>query len=135
MVDRMTAAQRSANMAKIRGSNTKPEMLVRRMLHREGYRYLLHDKRLPGKPDLVFPGRSKVVFVHGCFWHKHSCTVGQREPKTNAGFWAAKRQGNLERDSEQTKRLKELGWQVYVVWECELRESEALLVRLKSFLG
>lgn len=134
MVDRLTPEERSANMGKIRAFNTKPEMQVRRMLHREGFRYLLHDRRLPGRPDLVFPRRSKVVFVHGCFWHKHSCDVGRRNPKTNAEFWAEKRHRNVVRDFEQAERLKELGWEVLVVWECELKDSDALLTRLKGFL-
>lgn len=134
-MDRLTAEQRSANMSKIRAINTKPEMQVRRLVHGAGFRYVLHDKRLPGKPDLVFPGRRKVVFVHGCFWHKHSCKVGQRDPKANAEFWAEKRQRNAARDAQQTERLQSLGWQVHVVWECELKDAEMLLIRLTTFLN
>lgn len=134
MVDRLTPEQRSANMSKIRGRDTKPEMQVRRMLHAEGFRYVLHDKRLPGKPDLVFPSRKKVIFVHGCFWHEHSCDAGLRTPKTNAAFWADKRRRNVERDSLQSARLQEEGWEVCVVWECELKDLSLLLTRLTTFL-
>ncbi len=122
-------------MAKIRGTNTKPEMQVRRMVHRAGFRYLLHDKRLPGKPDLVFPGRRKVIFVHGCFWHQHSCRAGQYIPKTNAEFWSTKRQRNIDRDAEQLQNLEELGWQTHVVWECELKHPVEVLEELTMFLS
>lgn len=135
MADRLTPEQRSMNMSKIRAVNTKPEMQVRRMVHGAGFRYVLHDKRLPGKPDLVFPARRKVVFVHGCFWHRHSCKVGQRNPKANAEFWAEKRQRNVARDIQQTERLQDSGWQVHVVWECELKDAEMLRTRLIIFLS
>jgi DNA mismatch endonuclease (patch repair protein) len=135
MTDRLTPEQRSANMSKIRAANTKPEMQVRRMVHQEGYRYLLHDKRLPGKPDLVFPGRRKVIFVHGCFWHHHVCRAGQYTPKTNAEFWSAKRQRNVERDAEQIQKLGELGWKTHVVWECELKHPDEVLQELTHFLS
>ncbi|MHA7286580.1 very short patch repair endonuclease [Arthrobacter sp. MDT3-44] len=135
MTDRLTREQRSANMAKIRATNTKPEMQVRRMIHRAGYRYLLHDKRLPGKPDLVFPGRRKVIFVHGCFWHEHSCRIGQRSPKTNAAFWSAKRLRNVKRDREQLRDLEVLGWSVHVIWECELKYPDEVLKEVTVFLS
>ncbi|MBG6183048.1 DNA mismatch endonuclease (patch repair protein) [Arthrobacter sp. CAN_A214] len=135
MTDRLTPEQRSANMSKIRAANTKPEMQVRRMVHREGYRYVLYDKRLPGTPDLVFPGRRKVIFVHGCFWHQHTCRAGQYTPKTNAEFWSAKRQRNVDRDNEQLQKLEELGWKTYVVWECKLKQPDEVLEELALFLS
>lgn len=135
MTDSLTPQHRSWNMSRIRGKNTKPEMTVRRMIHGAGYRYRLHDKRLPGKPDLVFAGRRKVIFVHGCFWHSHSCRVGERAPQQNAEFWAAKRARTFERDAGQLERLREAGWQPLVVWECELKDHEALLERLSAFLS
>lgn len=121
-------------MAKIRSVDTKPELLVRRTLHAAGYRYRLHDSRLPGRPDLVFPARHKVIFVHGCFWHAHDCPVGTRVPKTNTQFWLEKRLHNRERDSVQLAQLQTKGWQSLVVWECEVSE-QGLLGRLRYFLG
>ncbi|HEX7201193.1 MAG TPA: very short patch repair endonuclease, partial [Arthrobacter sp.] len=109
MADKLTPEQRSWNMSRIRGKNTKPELLVRRLLHAKGYRYRLHGSsgasRLPGNPDLVFAGRRKVIFVNGCFWHFHDCRVGQHAPKANADFWAAKRTRTRERDAGQRRQL------------------------------
>jgi DNA mismatch endonuclease (patch repair protein) len=122
-------------MGKIRSKDTKPEMLLRRVLHHAGYRYRLHDRTLPGKPDLVFPGRKKVIFVNGCFWHGHSCPVGQRLPKTNTDFWASKRLRNQERDSAQRAKLLATGWRYLDVWECEvLAGGDDLLSRVIHFL-
>ncbi|WP_019483916.1 very short patch repair endonuclease [Arthrobacter sp. TB 23] len=135
MPERLTTAQRSANMAKIRSTNTKPEMAVRRMLHGAGFRYRLHDQRLPGKPDLVFPSRKKVVFVHGCFWHRHSCPAGQKVPSTNREFWQKKLSLNHERDTRQLDGLAQLGWIGFVVWECELKDPDEVLRALKRFLN
>jgi DNA mismatch endonuclease (patch repair protein) len=126
---------RSRNMAAIKGANTRPEMVVRRMLHCRGFRYVLHDRKLPGRPDLVFPSRRKVVFVNGCFWHMHDCRYGRVVPATRTAFWQAKRAGNVVRDAANLKTLAEQGWQALVAWECELREPEALMTRLVSFLG
>ena len=112
----MTSAQRSAHMAKIRSKNTKPELLLRRALHALGYRYRVHDRALPGRPDLVFAGRRKVIFVNGCFWHGHSCPVGSRLPKTNTEFWADKRRRNQARDLSQRQQLTEMGWTYLDVW-------------------
>lgn len=130
----MSPEERSAHMAKIRSKDTKPEILLRRMLHKEGFRYRIHDRRLPGKPDLVFPGRKKVIFVNGCFWHGHDCPVGARLPKTNTEFWANKRLSNQERDAKQRLKILDSGWQYIDVWECELSASTDLLDRVKSFL-
>lgn len=122
-------------MARIRSKDTKPEMAVRRMLHALGYRYVLHDRRLPGSPDLVFPARHKAVFVHGCFWHGHDCGRGFR-PKTNAAFWATKIEGNIARNLRQAVALRSLGWRTLVVWECAIRPDllRALERRLVRFL-
>lgn len=135
-MDVHTPRQRSNNMAAIRGKNTTPELRVRRLLHRLGYRYLLHAKKLPGTPDLVFPSRKKIVFVHGCYWHCHHCKYGRTIPKTNAEFWANKRARNVARDAEQQKRLRQFGWETLVVWECQTRNSSSfdLEGRLISFL-
>jgi DNA mismatch endonuclease (patch repair protein) len=139
MSDRLTPEQRSWNMSRIRGKNTKPELLVRRLLHARGYRYRLHGKagsvRLPGNPDLVFAGRRKVIFVNGCFWHFHDCRAGQHAPKANAVFWEAKRARTRERDGQQRRQLEALGWEVLTVWECELKDGSALEAQLVGFLG
>ena len=138
MADKLTPEQRSWNMSRIRGKNTKPELLVRRLLHARGYRYRLHGRagsiRLPGSPDLVFAGRRKVIFVNGCFWHFHDCRVGQHAPKANADFWAAKRTRTRERDARQRRQLEDAGWEVLTVWECELREPSALEEQLVRWL-
>jgi DNA mismatch endonuclease (patch repair protein) len=139
MADRLTPEQRSWNMSRIRGKNTKPELLVRRLLHAKGYRYRLHGQagkdRLPGNPDLVFAGRRKVIFVNGCFWHFHDCRVGLHAPKANADFWEAKRTRTRDRDADQRRRLEDAGWEVLTVWECELKDGSALESQLVQFLG
>ena len=142
MADSLTPQQRSANMARIRGKNTKPELLVRKLLHAKGYRYRLHGSagggKLPGKPDLVFAGRRKVIFVNGCFWHAHDCKVGRHAPKSNAGFWEAKRTRTAARDEAQRSALQAAGWQVLTVWECEFKKTgdlAALEDKLVAFLA
>lgn len=122
-------------MARVKSRNTKPEQLVRRILTDLGYRYRLHRKDLPGKPDISFIGRRKAVFVHGCFWHGHDCKRGAREPKANAEYWRAKIARNRARDARSLAELGALGWDTMVVWECELRDGERLPDRLRSFLG
>lgn len=134
MVDFMSPSQRSAHMSKIRSKNTKPELILRRILHADGYRYRLHDKKLPGSPDLVFASRQKAIFVHGCFWHGHVCPVGSRLPKSNTEFWADKRARNQVRDAAQMEQLTSLGWGVLVLWECETIDTQGMLARAKSFL-
>ncbi|WP_458107276.1 very short patch repair endonuclease [Arthrobacter sp. R3-55] len=137
--DLLTPEQRSRNMSKIRGKNTKPELLVRRVLHAKGYRYRLHGQagaaKLPGRPDLVFAGRRKVIFVNGCFWHFHDCRAGQHAPAANAEFWEAKRNRTRQRDALQREQLAVEGWEVLTVWECELKDQSALEERLTQFLG
>lgn len=135
MTDSLTPEHRRWNMSRIRGKNTKPELTVRRMIHGAGYRYRLHGKNLPGKPDLVFAGRRKVIFVHGCFWHSHTCRVGERAPKQNAEFWSAKRLRTFERDASQLEQLRASGWEPLVIWECELKDQPGLLKRVNDFLS
>ncbi|MHA7271193.1 very short patch repair endonuclease [Arthrobacter sp. HLT1-20] len=135
MVDVLTPEQRHLVMSHIRSKDTKPEMIVRRLLYAQGYRYRLHAKDLPGKPDIVFRGRHKVIFVNGCFWHSHSCADGRHRPQTNADFWEAKRQRTLERDAHAVAALEANGWSVATVWECELREAGTQLRGLRAFLG
>ncbi|MFC8411466.1 very short patch repair endonuclease [Arthrobacter sp. NPDC057259] len=139
MADSLTPERRSWNMSRIRGKNTKPELLVRRLLHAKGYRYRLHGTarggKLPGNPDLVFAGRRKVIFVNGCFWHFHDCRVGQHAPKSNAEFWDTKRSRTKARDAEQRQRLEDLGWEVLTLWECGIKDLPALEAELESFLG
>jgi DNA mismatch endonuclease (patch repair protein) len=123
-------------MAKIRSSDTRPEMIVRRLVHGAGYRYRLHRKDLPGKPDLVFGSRRKVIFIHGCFWHQHDapeCLDG-RKPKSNTGYWHAKLERNVERDSQHLERLAAEGWQALVIWECQTKDSVALMSDIQAFL-
>lgn len=133
MADVHTPEQRSFNMSRIRNRNTKPEMVVRSLVHRMGYRYRLHRKDLPGKPDLVFPGRRKVIFVHGCFFHMHDCPYGKVTPKTNAEFWHKKRLSNVERDKRNVAELERGGWMVLVVWECMTRR--ALIEELPNIIA
>ena len=125
-------------MAAIRSGGTKPEMMVRSLVHGMGYRYRLHARDLPGKPDLVFRSRRKVIFVHGCFWHQHAraaCKDG-RAPKSNLGYWAGKLARNVERDAENLDGLAAMGWKTLVLWECEiLKGSAALDSRIRKFLG
>lgn len=132
--DVFTPEKRSAVMAAVKGKDTKPEMRVRRLAHALGYRFRLHRKDLPGAPDLVFPGRRKVVFVHGCFWHGHDCARGAREPKTNTAYWRAKTARNVARDAAALAALEDAGWDTLVLWECALKD-DALEDRLRAFLG
>ncbi|GAB5440270.1 MAG: very short patch repair endonuclease [Fuerstiella sp.] len=136
MADVHSAAQRSYNMSRIRGKDTKPELLVRSVVHRMGYRFRLHRTDLPGKPDLVLPKHRKIIFVHGCYWHMHRCRYGRVVPKTNTEFWQQKRQSNVQRDRRNLKQLRKDGWRVLVVWECWTRQPEQrLLPRLEAFLN
>ena len=124
-------------MSRIRHRDTKPEMLVRRLLHAMGFRYRLHDKRLPGSPDIVFASRKKAIFVHGCFWHRHpdaGCALA-RMPKSRLDFWRPKLEGNRTRDVRHQSELDALGWRYLIVWECELRDKEQFRNRLLAFLA
>lgn len=122
-------------MSAVRGRDTKPEMIVRRMLHVMNYRYRLHRNDLPGSPDIVFGPKRKAIFVHGCFWHRHPGCSKSTTPKTRAEFWADKFDRNVERDRQAERRLAELGWQSLVVWECETRKLEALARKLQALLN
>lgn len=132
MVDVVDRETRSRMMSGIRGKHTKPELLVRKYLHRRGLRFRLHAKGLPGKPDLVFPKHRAVVFVHGCFWHRHAGCKYASTPHSREQFWANKLSENVARDTYQTSALEGLGWRVLIVWECELREGTGRLELLYS---
>jgi DNA mismatch endonuclease, patch repair protein len=134
-MDCMTPEQRSRNMSRIRGRDTAPEMIVRRLLHHLGYRFRLHDRYLPGKPDLVFRGKRCILFVHGCYWHRHPGCRFAFSPKTRVDFWASKFTANVERDARVTKQLRATGWRVMVVWSCEVRGIDELSAKLTAFLG
>lgn len=136
MADTLKPEERSKRMALIRGHDTKPEMVVRKIVHSMGFRYRLHVKDLPGKPDLVFPKLRKVILIHGCFWHRHrkpSCKLA-RLPKTKLSFWEAKLEGNRLRDQKIKRKLRADGWRVLEVWECELGNPGHLASRLRYFL-
>ncbi len=133
MTDNRTAESRSALMARIGGKNTTPEQIVRRRLHGLGYRFRLHAKHLPGKPDIVFPGRRKAIFVHGCFWHAHGCKIGQ-PPKSRLDYWAPKLDANRTRDAAKEAELRAMGWGVVTVWQCQLRTLDALTDEMVAFL-
>jgi DNA mismatch endonuclease (patch repair protein) len=122
-------------MSRVRGRDTKPEMIVRRLLHAAGLRYRLHGKGMPGKPDLVFASRHAVVFVHGCFWHMHRCQLGKPVPATNKDFWAEKRRGNAERDKRNRAALKAQGWRVFEIWECETRDAARLEKKIAKLIA
>jgi DNA mismatch endonuclease (patch repair protein) len=126
---------RSRIMRAVKGKNTTPELIVRRLAHAMGYRYRLHRKDLPGKPDLVFPKLRKIIFVHGCFWHGHDCARGARVPKTNRAYWLQKIRGNRENHQSATAALTDLGWEVMVLWECALKDQERLRHTLQDFLS
>ena len=136
MADVLTSEQRSRCMSAIRDRDTAPELILRRLLHSLGYRYRVNDGHLPGKPDLVFPKRRKVIFVHGCFWHRHNCKSGRSLPSTRRQFWINKLQGNRRRDFRQASELRKKGWRVLNVWQCQLKRSklEKTLRRVISFL-
>lgn len=123
MVDRVSAARRSANMARVKGKNTVPELKVRRIAHRMGLRFRLHRSDLPGKPDLVFPKHRLAVFVHGCFWHRHEGCSRATMPATRTAFWTQKFDATVERDARQLTELERLGWRVLVLWECDLKDE------------
>jgi DNA mismatch endonuclease, patch repair protein len=126
---------RSAIMRAVKGRDTGPELIVRRLLHGLGYRYRLYGAKLPGTPDLVFAGRRKVIFVHGCFWHGHDCKRGARMPRRNTEYWTAKIARNRARDALVKARLSETGWSSWTTWECELKDRERLTKSLCVFLG
>lgn len=135
VADRLTPEARSRLMAAVRGRNTTPELAVRRLAHALGYRFRIHRSDLPGKPDLVFPSRRKVIFVHGCFWHRHAGCRKATMPKSQIEFWSAKFARNVERDARNECELRAAGWDVLLIWECETRDIGHMTVTLRDFLG
>lgn len=127
MVDTISKQHRSWNMSRIRSKNTRPELKVRSAIHREGYRYSLHNRKLPGKPDLVLKKYKAVVFIHGCFWHHHKGCKRANLPKSNRQYWLPKIDRNVGRDKENRKTLKKMGWKVIIIWECQTKNLEKML--------
>ena len=137
MSDNLSPEQRSKRMSLVRGKNTGPELTIRRLVHGMGYRYRLHGKGLPGRPDLVFASRRRVIFVHGCFWHRHgdsACKLA-RLPKSRLDFWIPKLEGNKVRDMKNRRKLRSMGWKSLVIWECQLKKPLPLARRISAFLG
>jgi DNA mismatch endonuclease (patch repair protein) len=122
-------------MQAVKGRDTKPEMTVRRLVHSMGYRYRLHKRTLPGVPDLVFPSKKKLIFIHGCFWHGHDCPRGSRRPKENADYWVNKITRNQERDTKTQETLQVMGWNVLIIWECQIKDRASLTDTLARFLS
>ena len=134
-MDTLTVVERSERMGRVRCKDTKPELIVRRLVHALGFRYRLHDAKLPGKPDLVFPGRGKVIFVHGCFWHRHKCKLGRPMPATRRDFWTTKFLANHQHDRVARQELRNAKWEMLALWECQTRDLENLNAKLAAFLG
>ena len=134
MVDSLSSKERSEIMARVRSKNTRPELRVRKLVFALGYRYRLHDRKLPGSPDLVFRPRKKVIFVHGCFWHRHARCALARLPKSRVDFWIPKLEGNKLRDERNRRALSRQGWKVLTIWECQLTELERVRARIGRFL-
>lgn len=133
-MDVFSKGKRSQIMSRISGKDTKPEILVRSLLHRMGYRFRLHKKELPGKPDITLPKHKKVIFVHGCFWHGHENCPRSKRPSTNVVFWNKKINGTIERDKQNIQNLENLGWETLILWTCEIKNQDILKHKLKSFL-
>ncbi len=134
MADKVSPEQRSRNMSRVKGRDTKPEKIIRSLLYSMGYRFRLHRRDLPGKPDIVLPKHKKAVFIHGCFWHGHEGCPRAARPTTNTEFWNKKIDSNIKRDAAAQKELPALGWAYLIVWQCEMRDHAALENRLRSFL-
>lgn len=133
-MDVFSKEQRSKIMSRVGGKNTKPELVVRSLIHKMGYRFRLHRRDLPGNPDIVLPRNKKAVFVHGCFWHGHEGCPRAKRPDTNKSFWDQKLNKNMDRDRENIKNLKALGWDTLIVWTCEVKDADTLKNKLLSFL-
>lgn len=134
-MDTLTTEHRSRVMSRIKGKNTQPEMVVRRLIHAMGYRFRLHRYDLPGSPDVVFPGRKKAIFVHGCFWHRHAGCKYAYVPKSNVDFWTKKFDANVRRDNSTVAALESLNWDVLIVWECQTHDPQHLSCVLQRFLS
>jgi DNA mismatch endonuclease (patch repair protein) len=135
MVDKISESARSWNMSRIRSQGTKPEMAVRRLLHAIGYRFRVNDPTLPGRPDIVFPKRKAVIFVHGCFWHQHQGCVDCSRPDSNRAYWQPKLERNIRRDQENMEQLARMDWRTLIVWECQARDSREVIAQCVPFLG
>jgi len=133
VTDHVSKEKRSEIMKRIRGKNTTPELIVRKLVYSLGYRYRLHGKNLPGKPDLVFSGRKKVIFVHGCFWHYHTCKKG-KPPKSNLDYWLPKLEENRRRDTYNQELITSIGWEFLVIWQCQIRDTDTLKKTIVAFL-
>ena len=133
MVDKISAQKRSWNMSRIKSKDTKPEKVVRSLLHKLGFRFRLHRKDLPGSPDIVLPKYRKIIFVHGCYWHRHEGCRLAYKPKSNVTFWNNKFKENTDRDKNNKTKLESLGWHVHVIWECETKNVDKLAWRLETF--
>jgi DNA mismatch endonuclease (patch repair protein) len=134
MTDRLSKERRSWNMSRIKGRDTGPERIVRSLLHRMGYRFRLHGNKLPGRPDIVLPKYRTVVFVHGCFWHRHRGCKNSTTPTSNRRFWAKKLEGNAARDRVNERTLRRAGWRVVLIWECDTEKPEMLRARMMKLL-
>jgi DNA mismatch endonuclease, patch repair protein len=134
-MDNISKKKRSWNMSQIKGKNTKPELKVRSLLHSMGYRFRLHRKDLPGKPDIVLPKYKTAIFVHGCFWHRHSMCKYAYTPKSRVEFWESKFRNNIKRDEVNIKKLRGLGWNVVIIWECQTKNLEKFENELENYLG
>ena len=134
MTDIFDPEKRTEIMSRIRGRDTKPELIVRRIAHGLGFRFRLHRKDLPGRPDIVFPRHQAVIVVHGCFWHRHPGCKRASSPKTRVRYWQNKFEDNVVRDRRNETALRDLGWKVMVIWECETKDHEAVAARIESFL-
>ncbi|HOD27662.1 MAG TPA: DNA mismatch endonuclease Vsr [Syntrophales bacterium] len=134
MTDIFSKEKRSWIMSRVKGRDTKPEMLVRSFVHRMGFRFRVHRRDLPGNPDIVLPRYGKVIFVHGCFWHGHNRCPRSKRPATNKSFWNKKLDANIERDKRFRRELRRMGWKLLVVWQCETHNPEKLLGKLERFL-
>lgn len=133
--DPLSPEQRSERMSRVRGKDTKPELKIRKLVWSLGYRYRLHSKKLPGRPDLVFPSRKKVIFIHGCFWHQHGDNCRQyRMPRSRLDFWLPKLESNKKRDVLNQQLLSEQGWDYLIIWECWLKDTEEVATRITNFL-
>ena len=133
-MDNLSRAERSEIMARVRSTDTRPEILVRKLVYALGYRYRLHARELPGRPDIVFRKRAKVIFVHGCFWHRHAGCALARMPKSRLEFWQPKLEGNKKRDERNKRELQRMGWKVLTVWECQVNRPARLADRIRRFL-
>jgi DNA mismatch endonuclease (patch repair protein) len=134
MADIVSRSKRKEIMSSVKQRHTKPELIVRKLLHRLGYRFRLHNKKLPGTPDIVLPKYKTVIFVHGCFWHQHENCRKARRPTSNVEFWNEKLDKNIERDNRKESELKEAGWKILTIWDCEMKDEDLITEKIKDFL-